>query len=151
MKKYMGDKMMGVEDSKRRLMWHGMFLFLLGLLTGFVEQHFSNPRMGLAAHLEGVMNGIFLVALGAIWVEVRLSAPLKAGAYWSALYGTYINWAVTTLAAVFGAASLSPITGGHGALPWQERVVTVGFMTVGVAIIAPSVLVLWGLRRAAVS
>jgi hypothetical protein len=29
--------------------------------------------------------------------------------------------------------------------------VTIGFMTVGVAIIAASILVLWGLRRAAVS
>jgi hydroxylaminobenzene mutase len=144
--------MIAVEDSKRRLMWHGMFLFLLGLLTGLAEQHFSNPRMGLAAHLEGVMNGTFLVALGAIWVEVRLSARLKTGAYWSALYGTYVNWAVTTLAAVFGAASLSPITGaGYSALPWQETVVTVGFMTVGIAMIAASVLVLSGLRRAAVS
>ncbi len=143
--------MMSVEDSNRRLMWHGMFLFLLGLLTGLVEQHFTNPRMGLAAHLEGVMNGIFLVALGAIWVEVRLSAPLKAATYWSALYGTYVNWAVTTLAAIFGAASLSPVTGGQGALPWQETLVTGGFTTVGIAIIAASVLVLCGLRRAAVS
>ena len=39
-------------------MWHGMLLFLLGLLTGFAEPHFGNVRMGLAAHLEGVMNGI---------------------------------------------------------------------------------------------
>jgi (hydroxyamino)benzene mutase len=144
--------MMGVDDSNRCLMWLGMFLFLLGLLTGLVEQHFANPRMGLAAHLEGVMNGTFLVALGAIWVEVRLSARAKAGAYWGALYGTYVNWAVTTLAAVLGASSLSPITGaGHGALPWQETVVTAGFMTVGISIIAVSVLVLWGLRRTAVS
>ena len=35
--------MTSVEDSKRRLIWHGMFLFLLGLLTGFVEQQFNNP------------------------------------------------------------------------------------------------------------
>ena len=150
--KISGGGMMGVDDSNRRLMWHGMFLFLLGLLTGLVEQHFTNPRMGLAAHLEGVMNGIFLVALGAIWAQVRLSAHAKAAAYWGALYGTYVNWAVTTLAAVLGAASLSPITGaGHGALPWQETVVTAGFTTVGIAIIAASVLVLRGLRRAAVS
>ncbi len=60
-----------MEDSKRRLLWHGMFLFLLGLITGFVEQKFSNPRMGLAAHLEGVMNGIFLVAPGAAWADLR--------------------------------------------------------------------------------
>ena len=53
-----------MESSNRRLMWHGMFLFLLGLLTGFVEHRFANVRMGLAAHLEGVMNGTFLLALG---------------------------------------------------------------------------------------
>lgn len=144
--------MTSVEDSKRRLIWHGMFLFLLGLLTGFVEQQFNNPRMGLAAHLEGVMNGTFLIALGAVWTEVRLSPRLKAGAYWSALYGTYANWTATTLAAIFGTASLSPITGaGHSALPWQELVVTIGFNTVGIAIVASALLVLWGLRRAAVS
>lgn len=144
--------MISITESQRSLLWHGMFLFLLGLLTGFVEQQFSNPRMGLAAHLEGVMNGIFLVALGAVWMEVRLSPRLKAGAYWSTLYGTYVNWAITTLAAGFGAASLSPITGaGHSALPWQETVVTFGFITVGIAMIAASVLILWGLRRAAVS
>jgi hydroxylaminobenzene mutase len=144
--------MIGITDSRRSLLWHGMFLFLLGLLTGLVEQQFRNPRMGLAAHLEGTMNGIFLVALGAVWMEVRLSPRLKAGAYWSTLYGTYVNWSIATLAAGFGATSLSPITGaGHGALPWQETVVTFGFITVGIAMIASAVLILWGLRRAAVS
>src|SRR6202165_256311 len=139
-----------MEDTKRRLLWHGMFLFLLGLLTGFVEQKFNNPRMGLAAHLEGVMNGTFLVALGAIWTEVRLSPRFKVAAYWSALYGTYANWAVTTLAAIFGTAALSPITGaGHSALPWQEGLVTVGFMSIGITTVAFSILVLWGLRRTA--
>ena len=60
-----------MDDSRRRLIWHGMFLFSLGLLTGFMETKFTNPRMGLAAHLEGVMNGTFLIALGAVWMEVR--------------------------------------------------------------------------------
>lgn len=139
-----------MEDTKRRLLWHGMFLFLIGLLTGLVEQRFNNPRMGLAAHLEGVMNGIFLVVLGAIWMEVRLSPRLKAAAYWSALYGTYVNWAVTILAAIWGTAAMSPITAaGHSAQPWRESFVTLGFVSVGIAIIASAILVLWGLRRAA--
>jgi hypothetical protein len=43
-------------------------VFLIGLLTGFAETHFANMRMGLAAHLEGVMNGTFPVALGAAWL-----------------------------------------------------------------------------------
>jgi hydroxylaminobenzene mutase len=139
-----------MEDSKRRLIWHGMFLFLLGLLTGFVETKFTNPRMGLAAHLEGVMNGTFLVALGAVWMEVRLPLRLKAAAYWSTLYGAYFNWALTALGAAWGIAALSPITGaGHHALPWQETVITAALMSVGVAIVGASVLVLWGLRRGA--
>lgn len=135
------------EDSRRRLVWHGMFLFLLGLLTGFAEQNLTNPRMGLAAHLEGVMNGTFMVALGAVWAEVRLSPRFKRAAYWSALYGTYANWAVTLLAAIFGTAAMSPITAaGRSGQPWQEGLVTFGFMTVGFAIVAASILVLSGLR-----
>lgn len=140
-----------MEDTKRRLLWHGMFLFLIGLLTGLVEQRFSNPRMGLAAHLEGVMNGIFLVVLGAVWMEVRLSPRLKAATYWGALYGTYVNWTVTIVAAIFGTAAMSPVTAaGHSAQPWQEGFVTLGFVSVGIAIIAAAILVLWGLRRGAV-
>ena len=136
-----------MEDAKRRLMWHGMLLFLLGLITGFVETRFTNVRMGLAAHLEGVMNGTFLVALGAIWTEVKLPPVSKAIAYWTALYGAYINWLVTTLAAIYGTSALSPITAaGHSGLPWQESLITAGFLSVGIVIVFSSVVILWGLR-----
>jgi hydroxylaminobenzene mutase len=139
-----------MENTNRRLMWHGMFLFLLGLLTVFAEQHFANVRMGLAAHLEGVMNGTFLMALGAVWTQVQLSSSIKALAYWIVLYGTYGNWLVTTLAAAFGTGALSPITAaGRSGQPWQESLVTAGFLTVGITIVASSVLVLWGLRAKA--
>lgn len=133
-------------------MWHGMCLFLLGLLTGFGETYFANTRMGLAAHLEGVMNGIFLVALGAAWTELKLPRLAKIVAYWTALGGTYGNWFMTVLAASFGTAALSPITGaGHSGRVWQETMVTVGFMIVGITIIVCSVLFMWGLRRRAIS
>jgi hydroxylaminobenzene mutase len=139
-----------MENTNRNLMAHGMFLFIIGLFTGFAEQHFANVRMGLAAHLEGVMNGIFLLALGAVWNEVRLSPRFKAVAYWAMLYGTYGNWLFTTLAAVFGTAALSPITAaGHSGLPWQETFVTSGFLTVGITVLAASALTLWGLRSKA--
>ena len=48
--------------------------FRSALLTGVVEPNFTNPHMWLAAHLEGVMNGTFLVAIGAVWTGVRLSS-----------------------------------------------------------------------------
>jgi hydroxylaminobenzene mutase len=139
-----------MEDASRRLMGHGMFLFLIGLITGFLEQHFANVRMGLAAHLEGVMNGIFLLALGGAWSAVHLRPAIKIIAYWTVLYGTYMNWVVTTLAAIFGTGALSPITApGRVAQPWQETVVTAGFMSVGIVIVFSTVLILWGLRTKA--
>jgi hydroxylaminobenzene mutase len=140
--------MCAMPSAHRRLLWHGMFLFLLGLVTGFAEPHFVNMRMGLAAHLEGVLNGIFLLVLGAAWTEVRLSPEAKAAAFWTALYGSYLNWLLTTFAAVFGTGALSPITApGRTALPWQERAVPIGFLSVGIATVLCSLLVLWGLRR----
>jgi hydroxylaminobenzene mutase len=134
--------------TRRRLLWHGMFLFFLGLCTGLIEQQFSNPRMALAAHLEGVMNGILLLAIGAFWMEIHLAPRSKAIAYWTLLYGTYANWAVTALAAVLGTAAMSPFTGaGHTTELWQESLVTAGFASVGVAIIVAALLILWGLRQ----
>lgn len=136
-----------MKSMNRRLMWHGMSLFLLGLLVGFAEPRFANVRMGLAAHLEGIMNGIFLLAVGAIWSEVRLAAPAKSLAFWIVLYATYANWFFTTLAAVFGTAALSPITAaGHAGRPWQETLVLSGFMSVGIAALLFTALALWGLR-----
>ena len=139
-----------MKTQRRRLMWYGMLLFLLGLITGLLEQHFTNVRMGLSAHLEGVMNGIFLLALGAAWNEVQLPRRVKVMAYGTALYGTYANWLVTSIAAAFGTAASSPITSaGHSGRPWQESFVAIGFLTVTIAIIATSIMVLWGLRGTA--
>jgi hydroxylaminobenzene mutase len=131
-------------------MWYGMFLFLLGLFTGLAETQFSNTRMGLAAHLEGVMNGTFLVAFGAAWSEIRLTSRIKSIAYWAVLYGTFANWLVTTLAAIFGTGALSPITApGLKADAWQEGLIHAGFLSVALAIIVASVLAIWGLRQGA--
>ena len=136
-----------MDTSNRQLMFYGIFLFLLGLITGLAEQRFTNMRMGVSAHLEGVMNGTFLIALGAIWTEVRLPPPAKATAYWTALYGTYINWLTTTFAAVFGTAASNPISSaGHHGQPWQENLAAAGFLSLAIAIIVASLLVLWGLR-----
>jgi len=137
-----------MQDRGRRLLWHGMLLFVLGLSTGLVQQQMRNPRMGLAAHLEGIMNGTFLLALGAAWSQVRLSPRASSVAYWTALCGTYGNWAVTIVAAVLGTAAMTPIAStGYGGQRWQETLVTIGFVSIGVAVMVASVLLLLGFRR----
>lgn len=104
--------------------------------------------MGLTAQLEGVMNGTFLIAVGAIWTEIKLSPKLKTIAYWSLLYGAYANWVVTLFATIFGTNALPPITSaGHQGQPWQEIFVMISYTSVGIIMVTAAILLLLGLRR----
>ncbi len=137
-----------MRTADRGLMWHGMFLFLIGLVTGLNERRFTNMRMALSAHLEGVMNGTFLIALGAIWGHVELPLRVEKAARWSALYGTYGNWLFTALGAAMGTAAANPILShGHHGKPWQERIAGAGFRSIAYSILVAGVLILWGLGR----
>lgn len=136
-----------MNDATRRLAWHGTALFLLGLGTGLAGGHASNPRMGLSAHLEGVMNGILLIALAGIWQEIRLPEALGRATFRLALYGAYSNWCVTVLAAVLGTGSMTPIAAeGRSAAPWKEVLVSLGFGSVALSTLLASALILAGLR-----
>ena len=129
-------------------MFHGMILFLLGLLVGLVEEKFANPRMGLAAHLEGLMNGTFLLALSAAWPDERMSKRSSRTAYACFLYGSYVNLIVTTLAAILGTRAMTPLTGApQAAEKWKEFLVTTGFVSVGLTMIVGSVIVLQAFRK----
>ena len=137
---------LGMDTPGRDLMRYGMFLFLLGLLTGIFEQRFTNVRMGLSAHLEGVMNGTFLIALGAIWTQVRLPRLARHVAFATALYGTYSNWGTTTVAAMFGTAANNPIAAaGQNGLPWQENLIAAAFLSVALSMLVSTAVILWGL------
>jgi hydroxylaminobenzene mutase len=126
----------------------GAILFLLGLLTGFAIPGFLNPRMGLASHLEAVMNGTFLIALGAVWTHIRLTPILDKTTFWLITYGTYANWLFTALAALFGTSNTTPIAGqGFSGQIWQEQLVTLGLISVGITLVLGCSLVVHGLLR----
>ena len=74
-------------------------------ITGLVIARFTNVRMGITAHLEGVIDGIFLVAL-AVWSEVRLPAGAKVTAYLTVLYGTCVRWLRLCSRRSFGTAEI---------------------------------------------
>jgi len=133
------------ESINRKLIAAGTILFLLGLITGFVIPLFENSRMGLAGHLEGVMNGTFLIAVGAVWGHLILSVRLQKIAFWLLLYGTYANWLFVLFAAIFGTSEMTPIAGaGYTGLPWQETVVTLGLMSIGITMVVGSVILAIG-------
>ena len=131
----------------RRLKMLGMLLFLIGLITGFLMTNFRNSRMGLAAHLEGVMNGTFLVLAGLVWNELKISEVFKKLTYWTLIYGTFCNWFVTLLAAILGTNRMTPITGqGFAGTRLQEDIVTGGFISVGLTMAFSLIVLVYGLR-----
>src|SRR5665213_683853 len=134
------------QQQSRRLLWHGVFVFLLGLLSGFSTPFLANPRMGLSAHLVAVTAGSFLILMGLIWPKLSLSRPQQGWTCGLLLYGTYSNFSVTLLAALWGTKSLTSINGGTGGADWQEVFVRIGFITVIIAALAACLLVLYGLR-----
>ena len=70
----------------------GLVLFLIGLLTGLIVPALKNPRMALSSHLEGVLNGMFLVLLGLLWPHVDLPKALGITAVALIVYSAYTNW-----------------------------------------------------------
>jgi hydroxylaminobenzene mutase len=136
------------DRTARLLMAMGATLFFLGLLSGLAVPAMTNPRMAVAAHLEAVMNGLFLIAVGAVWS--RVSLPRRLLPWTSGLLGcgAYGNWFFVCLAALFGASKTMPLAGaGYAALPWQENLVTAGLVTAALAMLAGSGLLVWGFFR----
>jgi (hydroxyamino)benzene mutase len=136
------------QTRSRQLIRLGVLLFFLGLIVGLIVPMLANPRMGLSSHLEGVMNGTFLVMLGLIWPRLRLSRLSLTITFWLAMYGTYINWATTLAAAALGAGqSMMPIAAaGHKGTPLQETIINFSLSSLALAMLMTCVIVLWGLR-----
>jgi len=126
-----------------------MFLFLLGLLTGFAMPALTNPRLGLSAHMEALLSGMFLLVLGGVvWDGLRLSQRLETLAFWLFLYAAYANWFFCLLAAFFGGSEILPIaSAGRSAAPWQEVPVRLGLSLGAVSITLACACALYGLRR----
>jgi hydroxylaminobenzene mutase len=138
---------MGYGRSLLRL---GITLFLIGLLTGLVVQEMKNPRAGLAAHLEGVMNGMFLMIAGLAWKELGLSGRAERLTYVLLLFGTFANWATTTAIGVLGTSRATPIAGaGHSADPIAENAVFTMLLLLAGSMIVACTLMAYRLWRPA--
>jgi (hydroxyamino)benzene mutase len=127
----------------------GLALFLLGLLTGLPVPALKNRRMALSSHLEGVLNGMFLVLIGLLWPHIHLPDPWGVAAVVLIVYAAYANWLATLLAAAWGAGSrLAPIAGaGHEAAVAKERFVSFLLISLALAIIVGVGIVIIGVLR----
>jgi hydroxylaminobenzene mutase len=133
----------------RQFIRYGILLFLLGLLTGLIIPFMSNARMGLSSHLEGVMNGMFLMLIGLILHKVNLSDKLLKLVFILSLYGTFVNWSTTLFAGLIGGgAEMMPLAGnGLRGSELQEIIIKFGLATLSLCIIAVCSILFWGFRK----
>lgn len=125
----------------------GLVLFLIGLLTGLVVPAVKNPRMALSSHLEGVLNGMFLVLLGVLWPHIDLPKALGITAIALIVYSAYANWLAGLLAAAWGAGRrFAPIAAGdHQASATKEGFVSFLLVSLSLAIVVGVVIIIVGL------
>ena len=138
-----------MADGKRRLLL-GMALFLIGLLTGLVEQHFANVRMALARPFGG-RDERHVSAGGRRHLERgQTIAAHEDGSLLDAAHWNVRQLDRNDVGCCSWTAALSPITAvGHEAEPWKEAMITAGFVFIGLAIILAVVLLMLGLRSTA--
>jgi hydroxylaminobenzene mutase len=133
-----------------RLIQFGVSLFLIGLLIGLAVPFFAVPRLALSVHLLGLMQGLFLSVVGILWPRLKFTRAIEAGAFWLLVYGCIAAWTSNLLGAIWGAGnSIVPIAAGAArGSEIQEMIIVIGLRSGGLALIAGTVLLLWGLRGA---
>ena len=134
-----------VSTLGRRMVWHGVLLFLLGLGVGLIVPAFANPRMGLSAHVGTVLNGVVLVALGAAWAALELSPRAQRAAFGLLVWGSYGSCAGLVLAAILNTRASTPINGAPQPAGWWQEAVVYGMLSLpGVAVIVGTAISLRG-------
>ncbi|MCS4436217.1 hydrogenase [Aquiflexum gelatinilyticum] len=131
--------------QSKRLLFLGVLLFFLGLLVGLFIPIMANPRMGLSSHLEGVLNGIFLLALGLIWERLDLSQKWLNATFWLTVYGSFANFLAVLIAAATGAGKMMPLAGGQEGSGVVEALVSFLLISLSLAMLTACSLVLMGL------
>lgn len=143
-----------MENSKlkqlqsNRLIFLGVILFLFGLVIGLVVPLFANPRMGVSSHIEGVLNGMFLIVLGLIWHKIDVSNRWLKITFFLAVYGTFANCFGILVAAIFnGGKMLGIMANGQEGSPIVEGVIGFSLISLSIAMLIVCIAALVGLKR----
>lgn len=138
----------GIGVVNVSLFRHAFVLILLALLGAFFLPAMAVPRLGLSAHTIGLLSGVLLLVLGAIWQQFQLSDLQRGWLKWLWIYSSYANWLGCLVGGVFGAGRMTPIaSAGFEGAPLPEMIVTLLLGSVALTALPAVGLALWGLRR----
>ena len=128
----------------------GVVLVVFALLVGLAIPALAVPRLGVAAHVNGVVGGLALLVLGLLWPHLRLGSRALGACFWLAVYAFFTATLMPRLGAAWAAgATMLPLAAGTArGTPLQEAILSAGLVTAGVAVFALFVLLYLGLRGA---
>jgi len=137
-----------LQNHGHRLLQVGVLLFLLALLLGLAIPKFTLPRLALSAHLLGIAQGTFLLAIGLLWPRLRFTSSQSRIGHGLAIYGCGAAWMANVCGAAWGAGgSMVPMAaGGARGTAFQELAIKILLRSAAVSLIALAFMLLWGLR-----
>lgn len=105
---------MGTDDLQQRLMRAGAWLFTAGLVTGVWAAAVLTetvvvavPRLALAAHLNGLLGGLWLIAVAVTLDRLRYGLTGRRRLALIVLVATWANWLITLVASALGVRGLA--------------------------------------------
>jgi hypothetical protein len=137
------------RDSRTQLALHGSIVLLIGLLAGIGYSYaattdpvgsdlYKNWRF---AHLEGLFNGVMVLAIAGAWPAIDRSGGAVSVAKWLLILGAYANAIGPWITALFiGHRVIQP----HAPL---EYVVVYGFYIPGVVPLFAVAIFAWSAFR----
>jgi hydroxylaminobenzene mutase len=128
---------MGPEFLERRLLYRqGTLLLLLSALLGLVvAAQPPHPGKWMAAHVGGLMTGILVISLGALWPEVRLRDGTRRRALQMGLTAAWLGVVANVYGALVNLPGPATDPGRQPDAPWQLPI-----LFVMLAVIVPTTL-----------
>jgi len=115
---------MFTERGQGLIRW-GVVLLALSVLSGFAIMIAPVPLMGLAGHVQGLLNAVLLIAVGVIWS--RLDTPYLGAViiYWGLIAGAFVTFGVQLVCTFLeiGGTTFPIVAGSHTGSQLEETVV----------------------------
>lgn len=104
---------MGTDAVRHRLAQAGAWLFAIGLITGLWAAVVLTgkvprplPRLALAAHLNGLLGGLWLIGVSATLDRMRYGLAGRRRLAILVAFPAWANWLITLVASLLGVRGL---------------------------------------------
>ena len=134
---------MFTERGQGLIRW-GIILLALSVLSGFAIPLVPDPVMGLASHIQGLLNAFMLLLIGLVWSRLEIGYLGSVVAYWGLILGAFVTFVVQMVATFLEiGGTIFPLAGGaHVGTPFEEELVkrtvqaAAGLTTIAILLVA---------------